>query len=129
MNPQYDPGMEWLNTGTLRFRFPRNYRKKTKKQHTARSGKYCPDCGKQGYATEEAAREVIGNVARFGKLIEAGSFAIHPYLCHHGWWHVGRNKRTLRLFKEFFEKRSGKVPHFPTSTADQKQGTTTTTGE
>ncbi len=113
MSPKYDADLEELNTGPIRFHSPRHFKKNPKPQQVSHTGKYCLDCGKQGHASIEAAREVIGNAARLGRLTAAGSYAIHPYLCPHGWWHVGRNRYTICKLNAFFAKRLGQCSPFP----------------
>jgi hypothetical protein len=100
-----DPDIALLNTGPVRNRFDRGYAKKQRRDQPARNGKWCLDCGKQGYATEAAARDVLGNVAKYGHLKEAGSFAMQPYMCVHGWWHIGRNYKVLKAFSDIQKKR------------------------
>jgi len=98
-----------LNTGTVRQRFNRRYRKHPKPQTLPKRGDYCLDCGKDGYKTEEAAREALGRMARAGKLVEAGSFAVRPYICPHGWWHFGRNRQVIERFRKHAKQQTSPV--------------------
>lgn len=71
---------------------------------------FCADCGKRAFKTEVAARQVIGQQIKRGRLREEGSFAVHPYMCKHGWWHFGRDRKTLERFKELQKTKTGIQP-------------------
>lgn len=60
---------------------------------------YCPDCGKKGYHSEEAARIVIGRMLANGTLNDPDVFSFRPYMCVHGWWHTGHDPKSRRLIR------------------------------
>lgn len=70
---------------------------------------WCADCGKYGFRSEEEARALIAQQVRRGCLNQRGTFALHPYLCSHGWWHIGRNAKTLRRFDRFEENKTPRM--------------------
>lgn len=99
-----DIDQEELNTGTIRHKPKRLRNRRPVASRLPHPGAFCSDCGKRGYQTEAAARDALACMARQGRLVEDGSFAVRPYLCHHGWWHFGRDRRTISKIKDFSRK-------------------------
>lgn len=89
-----------LNTGTIRSPLPRHVIPHPRRPQLPKDGKYCPDCNKQGFYSEEAARERIAELVCTGNLIEKNAFAVRPYICPHGWWHFGRDYNVVKMLTE-----------------------------
>jgi hypothetical protein len=43
-------------------------------------------------------------MAKLDNLSGKGKFAIHPYKCSAGNWHLGRNKETARMIEDFMKQ-------------------------
>jgi hypothetical protein len=92
-----------LEEAEATFGIERVKRHKTKQKESRRvksislHAVFCPDCGKLGYQTEEAARMIIRKMLDRGRLGDANAYSFHPYLCGHGWWHTGHNPRVIRI--------------------------------
>jgi hypothetical protein len=71
----------------------------------------CLDCDKRGYSSEEHARRAIAHLIATRSLTGEGTYAMEPYLCPHGFWHIGRNMRTRQIIEEYL--RTGRLPVHP----------------
>lgn len=102
-----DSSIAEFNHGTIRSIRVRDWQ--NDKNNTRSSRRFCLDCGKDGYRSEESARQVIGSLVRNGQL-EQGAFALTPYICHHGWWHFGRDYKVIAKINAFV---GGKISRLP----------------
>lgn len=59
--------------------------------------RYCIPCDKRGFHSEFGARKVISNMLANGTLRDKNAWVFVPYLCPHGWWHVGHDPNILRI--------------------------------
>jgi len=94
-----------LEEAEVMFYLDRNLKPKRRTQREIRDPKtsgqrfHCLECGKWGYLSEQTAREVIGVMLRQGVLRGPDTFCFKPYLCAHGFWHVGHDLNTRTLME------------------------------
>jgi hypothetical protein len=90
----------------LRHSIRRKYRIKPKRKEVPTNSRYCSDCNKFGFFTKDAARQHLSNQFGKGKMVEKDSFTCRPYFCPHGFFHIGRNWKTVKLLTDFMERRT-----------------------
>jgi hypothetical protein len=86
----------------LIFRVEREYRRpkrEKRKKVQPPAMRKCSICDKWGYFTEDDARIVVGRMLKSGALKGPNTYTFHPYLCPHGFWHLGHDSRS-RLWIE-----------------------------
>jgi hypothetical protein len=67
------------------------------KQRIEMSRKRCLDCGKWGFHSVAASRIIISRMLVRGKLSGPDMYTFRPYLCSHGWWHIGHDPKARYL--------------------------------
>ena len=97
MGRRRDLDLSELNTGTIR----RKRREETKcRDREAEKERSCLHCGKLAYPNEGAVRAKITALlgARY-TFDSTDTYALRPYICPHGWWHLGRNRKAISLIR------------------------------